>query len=129
MFAGTRDKCLACKNTVYPTEKVKVVGHLNPFAQFLNDIHKLRRFISILYLLREMFRNWTSVKQVSVNGTSYHKNCFKCTHGGCVISPSNYIAHEGRLYCKHHHVQLIKEKGNLSQLEGENAKNSESYVG
>lgn len=36
-----------------------------------------------------------------------------------MISPSNYIAHEGRLYCKHHHMQLIKEKGNLSQLEGE----------
>jgi len=76
MFVGTRDKCVGCKNTVYPTEKV------------------------------------------SVNGTSYHKSCFKCTHGGCVIYPSNYIAHEGRLYCKHHHTQLIKEKGNLSQLEG-----------
>ncbi|KAG6402563.1 hypothetical protein SASPL_134760 [Salvia splendens] len=85
MFAGTRDKCLACKNTVYPTEKV------------------------------------------SVNGTSYHKSCFKCTHGGCTISPSNYIAHEGRLYCKHHHIQLIKEKGNLSQLEGEN-KNTSGVV-
>lgn len=57
-----------------------------------------------------------------MNGTPYHKSCFKCTHGGCVISPSNYIAHEGRLYCKHHHNQLIKEKGNLSQLEGENGK-------
>ncbi|EPS67783.1 hypothetical protein M569_06993, partial [Genlisea aurea] len=75
MFGGTREKCSACKNTVYPTEKV------------------------------------------SVNGLAYHKSCFKCSHGGCVISPSNYIAHEGRLYCKHHHNQLIKEKGNLSQLE------------
>ncbi|KAJ0025106.1 hypothetical protein Pint_08638 [Pistacia integerrima] len=82
MFAGTRDKCFGCKNTVYPTEKV------------------------------------------TVNGTPYHKSCFKCTHGGCVISPSNYIAHEGRLYCKHHHIQLIKEKGNLSQLEGEHEKDS-----
>ncbi|CAN0905706.1 LIM domain-containing protein WLIM1 [Linum grandiflorum] len=58
-------------------------------------------------------------EKVSVNGTPYHKSCFKCIHGGCVISPSNYIAHEGRLYCKHHHNQLIKEKGNLSQLEGD----------
>ncbi|KAF5740611.1 pollen-specific protein SF3-like [Tripterygium wilfordii] len=81
MFGGTREKCLGCQNTVYPTEKV------------------------------------------SVNGTAYHKSCFKCSHGGCVISPSNYIAHEGRLYCKHHHTQLIKEKGNLSQLEGDNNKN------
>lgn len=50
--------------------------------------------------------------------------CFKCSHGGCTISPSNYIAHEGRLYCKHHHTQLIKEKGNLSQLEGDYEKNT-----
>ncbi|KAG6747613.1 hypothetical protein POTOM_047501 [Populus tomentosa] len=82
MFAGTREKCFGCKNTVYPTEKV------------------------------------------SVNGTPYHKSCFKCIHGGCTISPSNYIAHEGRLYCKHHHNQLIKEKGNLSQLEGDIEKDS-----
>lgn len=80
LFAGTREKCIGCKKTVYPIEKV------------------------------------------SVNGSAYHKSCFKCTHGGCVISPSNYIAHEGRLYCKHHHIQLFKEKGNYSQLETEREK-------
>ncbi|ONK59804.1 uncharacterized protein A4U43_C08F10880 [Asparagus officinalis] len=57
------------------------------------------------------------IERVTVNGIAYHKTCFKCCHGGCTISPSNYIAHEGRLYCKHHHIQLIKEKGNLSKLE------------
>ncbi|XP_058112172.1 LIM domain-containing protein WLIM1-like [Magnolia sinica] len=74
MFAGTQDKCVACKKTVYPLEKV------------------------------------------AVDGNSYHRPCFKCAHGGCVISPSNYVAHEGRLYCKHHSSQLFKEKGNFSQL-------------
>lgn len=58
------------------------------------------------------------IEKVTVNGTAYHKTCFKCSHGGCTISPSNYMSHEGKLYCKHHHTQLIKEKGNLSQLEG-----------
>ncbi|XP_010938994.1 LIM domain-containing protein WLIM1 isoform X2 [Elaeis guineensis] len=62
------------------------------------------------------------IERVTVNGTAYHKSCFKCTHGGCVISPSNYIAHEGRLYCKHHHIQLFKEKGNYSQLETDQEK-------
>lgn len=56
------------------------------------------------------------IEKVSVEGVGYHKACFKCMHGGCVISPSNYIAIEGRLYCKHHHAQLFKEKGNYSQL-------------
>ncbi|KAK2663823.1 hypothetical protein Ddye_002397 [Dipteronia dyeriana] len=77
MFAGTQDKCVACKKTVYPIEKV------------------------------------------AVDGTSYHKACFRCTHGGCVISPSNYVAHEHRLYCRHHHNQLFKQKGNFSQLDNQ----------
>ncbi|RWR90983.1 LIM domain-containing protein WLIM1 [Cinnamomum micranthum f. kanehirae] len=74
LFGGTQEKCVACKKTVYPLEKV------------------------------------------AVDGTSYHRPCFKCSHGGCVISPSNYVAHEGSLYCKHHHSQLFKAKGNFSQL-------------
>ncbi|GLJ29179.1 hypothetical protein SUGI_0575310 [Cryptomeria japonica] len=56
------------------------------------------------------------LEKVAVDGTAYHKPCFKCSHGGCVISPSNYVAHEGRLYCRHHHSQLFREKGNFSQL-------------
>ncbi|KAH7858562.1 hypothetical protein Vadar_025308 [Vaccinium darrowii] len=75
LFAGTQDKCVACKKTVYPIEKV------------------------------------------AVDGVSYHRPCFKCVHGGCVISPSNYVAHEHQLYCKHHHSQLFKEKGNFSQFD------------
>lgn len=75
LFAGTQDKCVACKKTVYPIEKV------------------------------------------AVDGVSYHRPCFKCVHGGCVISPSNYVAHEHQLYCKHHHSQLLKEKGNFSQFD------------
>ncbi|KAM0943131.1 putative transcription factor interactor and regulator LIM family [Dioscorea sansibarensis] len=75
IFVGTQDKCVICKKTVYPIEKV------------------------------------------AVDGQSYHRPCFKCAHGGCVISPSNYVAHEGRLYCRHHHSQLFKAKGNFSRLE------------
>ncbi|KAM7471339.1 hypothetical protein LguiA_009522 [Lonicera macranthoides] len=73
-FGGTQDKCVTCKKTVYPLEKV------------------------------------------AVDGTSYHKVCFRCIHGGCVISPSNYVAHEHQLYCKHHHSQLFMQKGNFSRL-------------
>jgi len=68
------------------------------------------------------------IEKVSVNGTPYHRSCFKCTHGGCTISPSNYIAHEGKLYCKHHHIQLFKEKGNYSQLESNGEKNEMTEV-
>ncbi|KAK1268347.1 Pollen-specific protein SF3 [Acorus gramineus] len=62
----------------------------------------------------------SDTKEVAIDGGSYHRPCFKCTHGGCVISPSNYVAHEGRLYCKHHHSQLFKAKGNFSQLDKNN---------
>ncbi|CAH9146523.1 unnamed protein product [Cuscuta epithymum] len=57
------------------------------------------------------------IEKVAVDGTSYHRPCFKCSHGGCVISPSNYVAHEHKLYCRHHHTQLFREKGNFSQLD------------
>ncbi|XP_071716961.1 pollen-specific protein SF3-like [Rutidosis leptorrhynchoides] len=59
------------------------------------------------------------IERVTINGAAYHRSCFKCCHGGCTISPSNYVAHEGRLYCKHHHIQLFKQKGNYSKLEVE----------
>ncbi|XP_051123307.1 LIM domain-containing protein WLIM1-like [Andrographis paniculata] len=54
--------------------------------------------------------------KVAVDGAAYHRSCFKCCHGGCVISPSNYVAHEHRLYCRHHHTQLFKAKGDFSRL-------------
>ncbi|XP_024389616.1 LIM domain-containing protein WLIM2b [Physcomitrium patens] len=56
------------------------------------------------------------IEKTTVEGLPYHKQCFKCVHGGCTISPSNYAALEGRLYCKPHYSQLFKEKGNYSQL-------------
>ncbi|XP_042511958.1 LIM domain-containing protein WLIM2b-like [Macadamia integrifolia] len=56
------------------------------------------------------------LEKVTVEGQSYHKSCFKCSHGGCSISPSNYAALEGILYCKHHFSQLFKEKGSYNHL-------------
>jgi hypothetical protein len=51
-----------------------------------------------------------------VESQAYHKSCFKCSHGGCPITPSNYAALEGILYCKHHFSQLFKEKGSYNHL-------------
>ncbi|KAL4323618.1 hypothetical protein GQ457_11G033510 [Hibiscus cannabinus] len=64
-----------------------------------------------------MFTGTQERQSVAVDGTSYHKACFRCIHGGCVISPSNYVVHEHRLFCRHHHNQLFKQKGNISQLD------------
>lgn len=54
--------------------------------------------------------------QVTVEAQAYHKSCFRCSHGGCAISPSNYAALEGVLYCKHHFKQLFKEKGSYNHI-------------
>ncbi|GMY39806.1 LIM domain-containing protein WLIM2b [Fagus crenata] len=56
------------------------------------------------------------LEKVTVESQSYHKSCFKCSHGGCPITPSNYAALEGILYCKHHFSQLFKEKGSYNHL-------------
>lgn len=67
----------------------------------------------------------SKLKRVAIDGNSYHITCFRCAHGGCVISPSNYVAHEGRIYYKHHHSRLLMQKGNFSQLDkGEPASES-----
>ncbi|CAL4921922.1 unnamed protein product [Urochloa decumbens] len=56
------------------------------------------------------------LEKVTVEEKAYHKSCFKCSHGGCAITPSNYAALEGILYCKHHFSQLFKEKGSYNHL-------------
>ncbi|OMO79470.1 Zinc finger, LIM-type [Corchorus capsularis] len=56
------------------------------------------------------------LEKVTVEGEIYHKNCFRCSHGGCFLTPSSYAALDGILYCKHHFAQLFKEKGSYSHL-------------
>ncbi|XP_047337666.1 LIM domain-containing protein WLIM2b-like [Impatiens glandulifera] len=56
------------------------------------------------------------LEKVTVESLTYHKSCFKCSHGGCAITPSSYAALEGILYCKHHFSQLFKEKGSYNHL-------------
>ncbi|XP_043716076.1 LIM domain-containing protein WLIM2b-like [Telopea speciosissima] len=56
------------------------------------------------------------LEKVTVEGESYHKSCFKCSHGGCSLTPSSYAALDGILYCKHHFAQLFKEKGSYNHL-------------
>lgn len=53
---------------------------------------------------------------MTVEGEFYHKSCFRCAHGGCSISPSNYAALDGFLYCKPHFAQLFKEKGSYNNI-------------
>lgn len=55
-------------------------------------------------------------EQVTMEGEFFHKNCFRCNHGGCFLSPSNCAALDGILYCKHHFAQLFKEKGSYNHL-------------
>ncbi|KAE9591263.1 putative transcription factor interactor and regulator LIM family [Lupinus albus] len=56
------------------------------------------------------------LEKVTVEGQVYHKSCFKCSHRGCAITPSNYAALDGILYCKHHFSQIFKEKGSYNHL-------------
>ncbi|XVF13159.1 hypothetical protein REPUB_Repub08aG0184200 [Reevesia pubescens] len=56
------------------------------------------------------------LEKVTVEGENYHKSCFRCSHGGCFLTPSSYAALDGILYCKHHFAQLFKEKGSYNQV-------------
>ncbi|GAB2273950.1 LIM domain-containing protein PLIM2a [Dionaea muscipula] len=56
------------------------------------------------------------LEKLVVEGENYHKSCFRCAKGGCFLTPSNYAALEGTLYCKPHYAQLFKEKGSYGHL-------------
>ncbi|XP_019156027.1 PREDICTED: LIM domain-containing protein WLIM2b-like [Ipomoea nil] len=61
------------------------------------------------------------LEKVTVDGEFYHKSCFKCSHGGCILTTSNYAALDGLLYCKPHFSQLFKEKGSYNNLRKSNS--------
>ena len=54
--------------------------------------------------------------QMTLEGDAYHKSCFKCSHGGCILTTSSYAALNGVLYCKIHFQQLFMEKGSYSHM-------------
>ncbi|GJM85658.1 hypothetical protein PR202_ga02129 [Eleusine coracana subsp. coracana] len=66
------------------------------------------------------------LEKMTLEGESYHKSCFKCSHGGCILTTSSYAALNGILYCKIHFSQLFKEKGSYNHLIQTAQKKSES---
>ncbi|GFP85967.1 lim domain-containing protein plim2c [Phtheirospermum japonicum] len=56
------------------------------------------------------------LEKVIMEGESFHKSCFRCAHGGCPLTHSNYAALDGILYCKVHFQQLFMEKGNYQHV-------------
>ncbi|KAK7389993.1 hypothetical protein VNO78_25290 [Psophocarpus tetragonolobus] len=56
------------------------------------------------------------LEKVVLEGECFHKTCFRCAHGGCTLTHSNYAALDGVLYCRVHFAQLFMEKGNYSHV-------------
>eukprot|EP00252_Welwitschia_mirabilis_P022498 TRINITY_DN6101_c0_g1_i3.p1 TRINITY_DN6101_c0_g1~~TRINITY_DN6101_c0_g1_i3.p1 ORF type:complete len:100 (+),score=0.94 TRINITY_DN6101_c0_g1_i3:145-444(+) len=55
------------------------------------------------------------VDQLSADGITYHKTCFKCYHCNGKLQLSNYSSMQGVLYCKPHFEQLFRETGNFTK--------------
>ncbi|KAJ4759540.1 GATA type zinc finger transcription factor family protein [Rhynchospora pubera] len=64
------------------------------------------------------------LEKLTVEGEPYHKTCFRCAHGGCILTTSNYAALHGTLYCKIHFQQLFKEKGSYNHVINATKKNT-----
>jgi cysteine and glycine-rich protein len=60
--------------------------------------------------------NCRFIHQLTLEGEPYHKGCFKCSHGGCILTTSSYAALNGVLYCKIHFSQLFMEKGSYNHM-------------
>ena len=52
---------------------------------------------------------------LTLEGNTYHKSCFRCSHCNGTLVISNYSSMDGVLYCKTHFEQLFKESGNFSK--------------
>lgn len=63
-----------------------------------------------------MLTRFFPVVQLTLEGESYHKSCFKCSHGGCILTTSSYAALNGVLFCKIHFAQLFMEKGSYNHM-------------
>jgi len=59
------------------------------------------------------------MEKVSIDGYTFHKNCFTCAHCTKVLKPGNFAALSGKFYCKPHFKQLFALKGNYSEGFGE----------
>lgn len=53
---------------------------------------------------------------MTLEGEPYHRTCFKCAHGGCLLTTASYAALNGILYCQNHFWQLFKETGSYNNL-------------
>ncbi|KAB5564480.1 hypothetical protein DKX38_004534 [Salix brachista] len=109
MFSGTQDKCASCKKTAYPLEKV---SYRIPFLSHNSYVYICTNSNGNA----EVSRTLIDIFVVTVEGEFFHKTCFRCSHGGCFITPSSYAALDGILYCKAHFSQLFKQKGSYSYL-------------
>jgi hypothetical protein len=57
-------------------------------------------------------------EKVSVDGTHYHKHCFRCSVSECkkLLSPGTYAAMTGTIYCKPCFKKMFKLKGNYDEV-------------
>ncbi|RWW19759.1 hypothetical protein GW17_00016149 [Ensete ventricosum] len=128
-FSGTQDKCKACDKTVHFIDLLTADGMCNyssmdgilyckpHFEQLFKETGSFSKKFPTICKLDEDSNGCCSLPwQLTVEGESYHKTCFKCSHGGCTLTPSSYAALDGILYCKHHFAQLFKEKGSYNHL-------------
>ncbi|TXG50481.1 hypothetical protein EZV62_023005 [Acer yangbiense] len=126
-FSGTQEKCKACDKTVHFIDMLTADGvsyHKTCFkCSHCNGVlvTKVPSKVSSMFCgtqekCSSCKKTVYPLEKVTVEGEFYHKCCFRCAHGGCSISPSNYAALDGVLYCKHHFAQLFKEKGSYNHL-------------
>ncbi|CAN1354996.1 LIM domain-containing protein PLIM2c [Linum perenne] len=132
VFSGTTDKCKACDKTVYFIEMVtadSVLYHRNCFKcshcngkLVKNNQNKFAAMFSGTQdKCSSCQKTVYPLEKVSIEGDFFHKTCFRCAHGGCVLTHSSYAALNGVLFCKHHFKQLFREKGSYNHINQKSA--------
>ncbi|KAH9719685.1 LIM domain-containing protein PLIM2b [Citrus sinensis] len=126
-FCGTQEKCKACDKTVHIIDMVTADGisyhkicfkcsHCNGKLVTRTPSKFSTMFCGTQDKCTSCKKTVYPLEKVTVEGESFHKTCFRCSHGGCLLTTSSYAALDGILYCKSHFAQLFKEKGCYNHL-------------
>ncbi|CAN1300877.1 LIM domain-containing protein PLIM2c [Linum perenne] len=135
VFSGTTDKCKTCDKTVHFIDMITADGipyhktcfkcsHCNGKLVGATPNKLASLFSGTQDKCATCHKTVYPLEKITMEGEFFHKTCFRCAHGGCVLTHSSYAALNGVLYCKHHFAQLFREKGSYSYINKKSAANA-----
>ncbi|ESO93656.1 hypothetical protein LOTGIDRAFT_182048 [Lottia gigantea] len=56
-----------------------------------------------------------AMEKADMNDKPFHKSCLRCSQCKCQLTPKNFAANSGKMFCTSHFKQLFKMNGNYDE--------------